>query len=99
MSGELLRVRIVFGFSIVTVVRRFGRPSSASTLSSQSPSSIRSFRLNRVGVEFRVAPRPLIDSMAIPQIYARVRTKQELRDEPKEIREQDSGTVQLLSLI
>src|SRR4051812_23628580 len=69
MSGELLRVRIDLGCSIVTVVRRLGTPSSASTWSSQSPSSMRSFRLKRVGVELRVAPRPSFDSTGIARIY------------------------------
>src|SRR5215211_8539061 len=69
MSGDVLRVRIVLGCSIVTVVRRFGIPSSASTLSSQSPSTTRSFRLKRVGVRLRVAPRPLIDSTGMAPTY------------------------------
>src|SRR5512146_207843 len=71
MSGELLRVRIDFGRSIVTVVRRFGTPSRASTWSSHSPSTTRSFRLKRVGVGLRVAPRPLLDSTGISFSYAR----------------------------
>src|SRR3954466_14728168 len=95
MSGEALRVRIVFGCSMVTVVRRFGRPSSASTVSSHSPSSTLSFRLKRVGVELRVAPRPLIDSTGIGQIYAYARTKQELRARMAEIRGEDSGAVHI----
>src|SRR4029079_4338021 len=70
MSGELLRVRIDFGCSIVTVVRRFGTPSSASTSSSHSPSVARSLRLKRVGVALRVAPRPWFDSTGIVGIYA-----------------------------
>src|SRR5437764_7980261 len=69
-SGELLRVRIDLGCSMVTVVRRFGTPSSASTWSSQSPSATRSWRLKRVGVGLRVAPRPWLDSTGIPDIYA-----------------------------
>src|SRR6185503_14217599 len=70
MSGELLRVRMDFGRSIVTVVRRFGTPSSASTWSSHSPSATRSLRLKRVGVGLRVAPRPEFDSTGIAQSYA-----------------------------
>src|SRR5215475_3372931 len=70
MSGELLRVRIDLGCSIVTEVRRFGTPSSASTWSSQSPSTTRSLRLKRVGVGLRVAPRPWLDSTGIRQGYA-----------------------------
>src|SRR5687767_6488134 len=71
MSGELLRVRIERGFSIVTVVRRGAIPSSVSTLSSQSPSTTRSARLKRVvGVLLRVAPRALIDSTAMQAICA-----------------------------
>ena len=58
------------GCSIVTVVRRLGTPSSASTLSSHSPSTVRSLRLKRVGVALRVAPRPLIDSTGMAAIYA-----------------------------
>src|SRR3954464_7518394 len=69
MSGELLRVRIDLGCSIVTVVRRLGTPSSASTWSSHSPSATRSLRLKRVGVELRVAPRPLFDSTGIARVY------------------------------
>src|SRR6478672_4709206 len=66
MSGEELRVRIDLGFSIVTVVRRGGAaPSRVSTSSSQSPSITRSFKLKRVGVALRVAPRALIDSMGM----------------------------------
>src|SRR5918993_3464730 len=76
-SGELLRVRIDLGCSMVTVVRRFGTPSSASTVSSQSPSIARSFRLKRVGVVLRVAPRPRIDSTGIPIWYAGRGTYQE----------------------
>ena len=68
MSGELLRVRIDLGCSIVTVVRRFGTPSSASTWSSHSPSTMRSFKLKRVGVALRVAPRPWLDSTGIGAI-------------------------------
>jgi hypothetical protein len=67
MSGELLRVRIDLGCSIVTVVRRRATPSSASTWSSQSPSSTRSLRLKRVGMALRVAPRPLFDATGIAQ--------------------------------
>src|SRR5688500_12213050 len=62
---------------MVTVVRRLGTPSSASTLSSQSPSIARSFRLKRVGVLLRVAPRPRIDSTGILSRYASRRTYQE----------------------
>src|SRR3954449_9254859 len=69
MSGELLRVRIDLGRSIVTVVRRFGTPSTASTWSSQSPSWMRSFRLKRVGVGLRVAPRPSFDSTGMGEFY------------------------------
>src|SRR5438270_166338 len=69
-SRELLRVRIERGCSIVTVVRRFGTASSASTWSSHSPSAARSFRLKRVGVELRVAPRPSLDSTGIQSFYA-----------------------------
>src|SRR6266498_3844971 len=69
MSGELLRVRIDLGRSMVTVVRRFGTPSNASTWSSHSPSSTRSFRLKRVGVGLRVAPRPWLDSTGMRRIY------------------------------
>src|SRR5918993_4391096 len=76
-SGELLRVRIDLGCSMVTVVRRFGTPSSASTVSSQSPSAARSLRLKRVGVVLRVAPRPRIDSTGIPTGYAGRGTYQE----------------------
>src|SRR6185437_2114084 len=68
MSGELLRVRIDFGRSIVTVVRRRGTPSSASTWSSHSPSSRCSFRLNLEGVGLRVAPRPWFDSTGMGAI-------------------------------
>jgi len=68
MSGEALRVRIVRGCSTVTLVRRRGSPSSASTLSSQSPSTWRSCKLKRAGVSLRVAPRPLIDSMGICRV-------------------------------
>src|SRR3982751_5882189 len=69
-SGELLRVRIERGCSMVTVVRRFGTPSSASTWSSHSPSATRSWRLKRVGVRLRVAPRPSLDSTGIQAFYA-----------------------------
>src|SRR3954447_14524191 len=77
MSGELLRVRIDFGCSIVTVVRRRGTPSSASTWSSHSPSTTRSWRLKRVGVELRVAPRPWFDSTGMARVYAFDGTYQE----------------------
>src|SRR6476620_1055481 len=70
MSGELLRVRMDFGRSMVTVVRRFGTPSSASTWSSHSPSTNRSLRLKRVGVGLRFAPRPLLDSTGMGECYA-----------------------------
>src|SRR5438270_10840846 len=70
MSGELLRVRIDLGCSIVTVVRRLGTPSSASTWSSHSPSATRSWRLKRVGVGLRVAPRPSLDSTGMLPFYA-----------------------------
>src|SRR5690349_14242177 len=70
MSGELLRVRIERGCSIVTVERRLGTPSSASTSSSHSPSAARSWRLKRVGVGLRVAPRPSLDSTGIQPFYA-----------------------------
>src|SRR5438477_8138405 len=69
-SGELLRVRIDLGCSIVTVVRRLGTPSSASTWSSHSPSSVRSLRLKRVGVGLRVAPRPWLDSTGMQAVYS-----------------------------
>jgi hypothetical protein len=44
--------------------------------------------LKRVGVGFRVAPRPWLDSMGIRPVYAHGRTKQEhmnsfRRSEPK----------------
>src|SRR3954470_24760028 len=68
-SGDELRVRIVLKCSIVTVVRRLGTPSSASTWSSHSPSATRSLRLKRVGVELRVAPRPSLNSTGIQSIY------------------------------
>src|SRR4051794_10049013 len=58
MSGEALRVMIVFGFSTVTVVRSGGGPSSSSRWSSHSPSASRLGRLKRVGVRFSGAPRP-----------------------------------------
>src|SRR5918998_3011436 len=74
-SGELLRVRIDLGCSMVTVVRRFGTPSRASTVSSQSPSMWRCFRLKRVGVLLRVAPRPRIDSTGIPSLVRRFLNK------------------------
>src|SRR5436309_16029454 len=77
MSGELLRVRIVFGCSMVTVVRRRGTPSSASTSSSHSPSTTRCWRLKRAGVGLRVAPRPWFDSIGMARGYAQVRTYQE----------------------
>src|SRR5436305_8687135 len=77
MSGELLRVRIVLGFSTVTVVRRRGTPSSASTSSSHSPSTTRCWRLKRAGVGLRVAPRPRFDSIGTARVYAPVRTYQE----------------------
>ena len=78
MSGELLRVRIDLGCSIVTVVRRWAIAVEASTLSSQSPSATRSFRLKRVGVALRVAPRPVIDSTGMARMMRRgMRTKQE----------------------
>src|SRR5215210_1646885 len=70
MSGELLRVRIERGCSTVTVVRRLGVPSSASTWSSHSPSTTRSLRLKRVGVGLRVAPRPWLDSTGTESDYA-----------------------------
>src|SRR6476661_7859365 len=70
MSGELFRVRIDLGCSMVTVVRRLGTPSSASTWSSHSPSATRSWRLKRVGVALRVAPRPWFDSTGIRFSYA-----------------------------
>src|SRR5438045_9668167 len=70
MSGELFRVRIERGCSIVTVVRRLGTPSSASTWSSHSPSATRSWRLKRVGVGLRVAPRPSLDSTGMLPFYA-----------------------------
>src|SRR5215213_6927169 len=69
-SGELLRVRMDLGCSIVTVVRRGGTPSRASTVSSQSPSRARAFRLKRVGVGLRVAPRPRFDSTGMAHDYA-----------------------------
>src|SRR4051812_21520289 len=69
MSGELFLVRIDFGCSIVTVVRRLGIASSASTWSSHSPSSTRSFRLKRVGIALRVAPRPWFDSTGTARVY------------------------------
>src|SRR5215216_3603916 len=81
MSGELLRVRMVRGCSMVTVVRRGVTPSSASTVSSQSPSVTRSFRLKRTGVALRVAPRPLIDSTGMRPCYAHPRTNQEQASE------------------
>src|SRR5437764_8150105 len=77
MSGELLRVRIVLGCSTVTVVRRRGTPSSASTSSSHSPSTTRCWRLKRAGVGLRVAPRPWFDSTGMARVYAQVRTYQE----------------------
>src|SRR3954462_11163444 len=58
------------GRSIVTVVRRLGTPSSASTWSSHSPSTVRSWRLKRVGVGLRVAPRPCLDSIGMRISYA-----------------------------
>src|SRR5690348_6057344 len=70
MSGELLRVRMDLGRSIVTVVLRFATPSSASTWSSHSPSATRSFRLKRVGVGLCVAPRPWLDSTGMRGFYA-----------------------------
>src|SRR5438270_3289296 len=89
MSGELLRVRIVLGFSTVTVVRRRGTPSSASTSSSHSPSTTRCWRLKRAGVGLRVAPRPWFDSTGMARVYAQVRTYQEqllLSASPKRFR-------------
>src|SRR6185295_11991988 len=77
MSGERLRVRIDLGCSMVTVVRRLGTPSNASTVSSHSPSTLRSLRLKRVGLLLRVAPRPRIDSIGIRTGYASHRTNQE----------------------
>ena len=66
------------GCSIVTVVRRGATPSSASTWSSQSPSTTRSFRLKRVGVALRVAPRALDRTRpAWRECYAITRTNQE----------------------
>ena len=61
MSGELLRVRIDLARSIVTVVRRGGTPSNASTWSSQSGSTTCSFKLKRVDPALRVAPRALVE--------------------------------------
>src|SRR5258708_35953600 len=58
MSGELLRVRIDLGCSIVTVVRRLGTPSRASAWASHSPSATRSPKLHRVDVGVQSAPRP-----------------------------------------
>src|SRR6476620_11214791 len=77
MSGELFRVRIDFGRSIVTVVRRVGTPSIAPTWSSHSPSDRRSIKLKRVGVALRVAPRPWFDSTGMAKSYARRGTYQE----------------------
>src|SRR3954464_2628078 len=72
MSGDVLRLMIVFGFSTVTVVRSGGGPSSsASRASSQSPSASLSGRLKRVGVRFSGAPRPeRASGRFIPWIYA-----------------------------
>src|SRR2546421_8429949 len=55
---------------MVTVVRRLGTLTSASTWSSHSPSATRSWRLKRVGVGLRVAPRPSLDSTGIQPFYA-----------------------------
>src|SRR6478672_5923859 len=75
MSGELLRVRIERARSIVTVVRRGATSSSASTWSSQSPSTIWSLRLMRREVAFFVAPRPEVDSTGMGEDYAESRNE------------------------
>jgi hypothetical protein len=70
MSGELLRVMIVFGFSTVTVVRSGGSsPSTVSRSSRQSPSSSRSGRLKRMLSRLSVAPR-MARVFAIATCYA-----------------------------
>src|SRR3546814_6861205 len=72
MSGDALKVRIVLGFSIVTVVRSGGgAPSIAARASSQSPSSCVCGRLKRVLSRLRVAPRTARCLIAIDKGIAR----------------------------
>src|SRR3546814_13672847 len=67
-----LKVRIVLGFSIVTVVRSGGgAPSIAAHASSQSPSSCVCGRLKRVLSRLRVAPRTARCLIAIDKGIAR----------------------------
>src|SRR3546814_18546682 len=72
MSGDALKVRIVLGFSIVTVVRSGGgAPSIAARASSQSPSSCVCGRMKRVLSRLRVAQRPARCLIAIVKGIAR----------------------------